>query len=140
MNVRVIWAAIAIAILLVLGWAISSIISTSPSSPGSSSVSESPPASEAVPGVKFDVVPDTLRVCDPPKQVRVSWNAATAGVKSVKLFVVGDAGAETLFTFAGTEGNEDTGPWTKAGQVFILKDGDELRQCAKFVIGSEKCD
>jgi hypothetical protein len=122
MNARVILATVATLLLL-----------------GCDSGESIPPTSEAVSGVEFDVVPTKLRVCDPPKQVRVKWNAHAASVETVKVFVVGDDGKETLLLFKGAKGSENTGPWTKAGTVFILKDADETRQLAKFVVGSEKC-
>jgi hypothetical protein len=94
------------------------------------------PTSEAVSGVKFKVHPDS--VCDRPQEVTVSWDATAAGVKTAKVFVVVD-NEETLFSFSGDpKGNEKTGPWTTADTVFILKDGDETRQLAKFVVG-KKC-
>jgi hypothetical protein len=37
------------------------------------------------------------------------------------------------------KGKEETGPWATVGTLFSLKDGDETRELAKFVIG-EKCD
>jgi len=95
--------------------------------------------SEAVPGVKFEVAPATLRACDPPKVAKVSWNAMAAGVSKVKVFVVDESGVETLFTFSGAEGSADTGPWVRAKTVFLLKDGDQTKQLGKFIVGSENC-
>ena len=94
--------------------------------------------SEAVSGVTFDVVPNTLRVCDPPVIAKVSWDANAAGVSSVKIFV-GDSEKQTLFVNLGAKGSVDTGPWVTAKSVFVLKDGEETKQLSKFVVGSESC-
>jgi hypothetical protein len=106
---------------------------------GLSATKSIPPTSTAASGVKFKVAPQSLRVCDPPTEVTVSWDVAVAGINTVKVFVLGERGKEKLFTFSGTKGSEKTGPWTKAGAVFILKEGDETKKLAKFVVGSEKC-
>lgn len=98
------------------------------------------PVSEATPGVEFNVVPDKLRICDPPRAVKVSWNAAAAGVSVVKIFVRGEAVADKLFASGGATGSADTGPWVSAETVFILKDGGETKQLAKIVVGSKTCD
>jgi hypothetical protein len=96
--------------------------------------------SEALPGVNFDVAPNTLRVCDPAKIVKVSWDATAAEVSTVKIFVSAKEGVEeSLFTFQGAIGSVDTGPWVTAASVFVLKDGKEDKQLAKFVVGSESC-
>ena len=94
--------------------------------------------SEALPGVTFEVAPNTLRVCDPPMVAKVSWNATAAGVGTVKIFI-SNGEEEKLFLFQGAEGSADTGPWVTAKTVFILKDGAETKQLAKFVVGSESC-
>jgi hypothetical protein len=118
MNARVIF--VAAATLLLLGC--------------DSSSSSIPPTSEAVSGVKFDVRPK--RVCAVPQEVQVSWDVAAAGVKTAKVFVV--FAGEERFAFSGTKGSQKMA-WTTAGTVFVLKDGDETRQLAKFVVG-RKCD
>jgi hypothetical protein len=122
-----------IATLLLIGCDSSS---TSSSSSSSSSI---PPVAETAEGVTLTVVPDTLRECDPPAEVKLSWNASGAGVNAVKIFVVGQDGQEKLFAFYGPEGSQVTGPLTNAKDTLIFKDEGETRQLAKFVIGSEKC-
>jgi hypothetical protein len=94
--------------------------------------------SEALPGVTFEVSPNTLRVCDPPMVAKVSWNAMAAGMSTVRIFV-SNGEEEKLFALQGAEGSADTGPWVTAKTVFILKDGAETKQLAKFVVGSESC-
>jgi hypothetical protein len=94
---------------------------------------------EALPNVTFDVVPNTLRVCDPAKIAILSWNAKAAGVSTAKIFVSKEGEEEKLFMFQGAVGTADTGPWVTAKTVFVLKDGDETKQLAKFVVGSKSC-
>jgi hypothetical protein len=108
---------------------------------GCDSSTGAPPKSEVMPGVKFAVVPDSVRVCDPPTTAKVSWNAKAAGIDVVKVFV-GAGGQDKLNLFASSaaEGSAETGPWVSANQVFVLKNGDETQQLAKFVVGSESCD
>jgi hypothetical protein len=93
---------------------------------------------QAVPGVTFVVAPNKLRVCDKPTVAKVSWDAMVTG-GSVKIFVLDDK-KETLFAFGGPKGSADTGPWVNAKTVFVLKDAEETKQLAKFVVGSESCN
>jgi hypothetical protein len=95
--------------------------------------------SEALPGVAFEVVPNTLRVCDPPRVAKVSWDAIAVGVSAVKIFVSKEGEEEKLFVHQEAIGNADTGPWVTPKLVFILKDEEGTKQLAKFVVGSERC-
>jgi hypothetical protein len=110
-----------------------------PASKSQTQSEETRSVSEALPGVSFNVVPDRLRACDPAKIAKVSWNATAAGVSTVKIFVLNEGEGEKLFTFQGAKGSADTGPWVTAKSVFILKDGEETKQLAKFIVGSESC-
>ncbi|MGH6824169.1 hypothetical protein [Methyloceanibacter sp.] len=122
-----------IATLLLLGCDSSSTRSSS------TDASTSAPVSEVSEGVTFKVDPETLRECDPPAVVTLTWDASAAGASAVKIFVVGEDGNQNLFAFLGAQGTEKTGAWAKAKEVFILKDENEKQQLAKFVVGSEKC-
>lgn len=116
------------------------LISGCDSPPTKPPTSKSAAKSEAAPGVSFNVTPDILRACDPARIVKVAWNAAAAGVSTVKIFVVREDGGENLFAFLGAVGSVDTGPWVGAKTVFILKDGNETKQLGSFVVGSESCN
>lgn len=110
----------------------------SPATTGNSSTAA--PVAETAQGVTLEVVPATMRECDPPGEVRLTWDATGAGVTGVKIFTMGDDGEMRLFAFLGPQGTEKTGAWTTANDVIVLKDESEQQQLAKFVIGAEKCE
>jgi hypothetical protein len=141
MKAHVILGMIATLLLLGCDSPSTSSSTTSSSSQGPSATSESTigPVAEVAQGVAFEVTPHTLRECDPPAEVNVSWDTSAAGIAAVKIFIAGDDGQERLFAFLGGQGTQKTGPWIKPKDTFILKDESEAHQLAKFVIGSEKC-
>jgi hypothetical protein len=100
----------------------------------------SPPVIETAEGVTLVVVPDTMRECDPPAEIKLTWNALATGINAVKIFTVAQDGQETLFAFYGPEGGQVPRPFTKANDTLIFKDEGETRQLAKFVMGAEKCE
>ena len=130
-------------VLLAMGTLFISGCDSSPTKPPASKSQmqseETRSVSEALPGVNFNVAPDKLRACDPPRIAKVSWNATAAGVSTVRIFVSKEGEEEKLFVHLGAEGSTDTGPWVTAKAVFVLKDGEETKQLAKFVVGSESC-
>jgi hypothetical protein len=137
-NMRLYVVLVAMGTLLISGC--DSPPTKSPASRSQMQSAETRSVSEALPGIIFNVAPDTLRDCDPARIAKVSWNATAAGVSSVRIFVLKEDGEEKLFTFQGAEGSADTGPWVTAKTVFVLKDGEETKQLAKFVVGSESCN
>jgi hypothetical protein len=98
------------------------------------------PTNEPVPGVSFVVEPATVRDCDPPAVAKVSWNAPVVGLKTVKVFVLEKDRPETLFVNAGVVGTATTGAWVGAKTVFVLRDGDNSKQLARFTVGSKSCN
>jgi hypothetical protein len=91
--------------------------------------------------VMLTTTPDTLRVCDPPSKVTVSWNAKNADVTGgVQVYVVGAMGVEVLFVSSPSlEGTAETGDWAVPKQVFVLKNEDGTKELARFAIGSKDC-
>ncbi|MEZ2146356.1 hypothetical protein AAE026_29265 [Bradyrhizobium sp. DN5] len=83
--------------------------------------------------------PPALRECDGPKAAKVTWNAWSAGVQSVKIFIRDKAGKEVLFTSGGSTGAATTAAWVIAGTTFILKDGYTLNDLASVSVGADKC-
>jgi hypothetical protein len=89
--------------------------------------------------IVFAVAPANLRQCDAPKVVLVEWDVpANAGIKEIRIVTV-DGSKEMLFTDAGLRGKLATGPWAKAGSVFIMRDRANNGELAKIVIGSTPC-
>jgi hypothetical protein len=81
--------------------------------------------SEPVKVVKLTVEPPTSTSCtseSDPTAARVSWDAASASINDVKIFVR-DGSRETLFAAGGATGSAETGKWVRANLVFVLKDG-----------------
>lgn len=103
-------------------------------------LSDSPPT-QSMPGVSFVVDPAILRECGPPVIATISWNVAIAGIKRVKVFVTDKKQAsESEVTESGDMvGSESTGAWVTANTVFVLRDGDSMKQLAKFSLGSNSC-
>jgi hypothetical protein len=117
----------------------SSSTSSSPTS-ASASVVTVPPVTEVAQGVTFKVAPDTLRECDPPAEVALTWDASATRIPAVKIFIVGGDGKESLFAHLPALGKQATGPWMRANDAFVLKDESEATQLGKLVIGSATCE
>ena len=90
-------------------------------------------------GVSFVVDPAIMRECDPPVIAKVSWDAAAANVQTVKIFILANK-VETLFASTIVAGSVNTGEWVAANTVFVLRDGDSMKQLAKFSVGSKSCN
>lgn len=89
--------------------------------------------------VTFAVEPSIVGSCSPPVVAKVTWNAAGAGVRSVKIFVHENDGPEKLFAEGATEGSVNTGPWVRPNVVFRLTDGDSGRQLATLTVEGKNC-
>lgn len=117
----------------------SSPTSTSPTSAPGSAVTV-PPVVEVAQGVTFKIAPDTLRECDPPAEVAVTWDVSATGIPAVKIFIVGGDAKESLFAHVPALGTQTTGPWMRPNDTFVLKDESEAKQLGKLVIGSATCE
>jgi hypothetical protein len=95
-----------------------------------------------VPGVSFVVDPAIMRECDPPVIAKLSWDVALPSIKTVKVFVVDKKnGKEALFAGPlAVVGSVPTDLWAVANMVFILRDGDTMKQITKVTIGSKSCN
>jgi hypothetical protein len=70
---------------------------------------------------------------DPPVIAKVSWDVALPSIKTVKVFVLDRKAGEVLFTGpSAVVGSVNTGVWAVANMVFILRDGDSMKQITKF--------
>ncbi len=83
--------------------------------------------------IQFKVMPSGLRDCEAGSVATVEWDARSADVKTIKVFVLGDQG-ETLFTEQGAVGTARTGPWTKPGTQFVLRDGATGTELARLKV------
>ena len=97
---------------------------------------------QSVPGVSFIVDPAILRECDPPVIAKVSWNVAIASIKTVKVFILDKKAGEIPLSGGAVAavGSANTGAWVVANMVFVLRDGDSMKQIAKFSVGSKSCN
>jgi hypothetical protein len=95
---------------------------------------------KSLPGVSFVIDPAILRDCDPPIVAKLSWNVSIAGVKTVRIFLLVKDKGEVLFRQAGVVGSVNTDPWVAANTVMVLRDGDSMKQLAKFTVGSKSCN
>ncbi|MBT2117214.1 hypothetical protein KK141_01870 [Dyella sp. LX-66] len=79
-----------------------------------------------LPGVTMALTPGTLRTCEHPDGrmvAKVAWNAKSAGVSSVTIWVSDATTAEKSWYHGPVEGSADTGPWVGDGAVFRMADG-----------------
>jgi hypothetical protein len=97
--------------------------------------------SPSVPSVVFSVYPPSMRSCDPPKVAMISWDATSAGVKTVKVFAVQQSGHEVLFVHNQRRRDSwQTGAWVRADTAFVLRESDHgSRELARLIVGSESC-
>lgn len=91
------------------------------------------------PGVVFYVKPESLRECAPPSVVTLTWDAAAAGLNTVRIFAEDRIGKKTLFAEQGRAGAASTGAWATPGMTFTLESADGTRTVGKLLIKPEKC-
>ena len=80
----------------------------------------------------LQVSPAQLDHCKRGQQVEISWDLGSAfpGVTGVEIFV-GPEDQQKLFSAGGAKGQTKTGPWTKPGTIFRLKNkktGEEIER------------
>lgn len=85
------------------------------------------------------VDPPSLPECAAPRVAKLSWNASAASVRSVNIFVRDKKGQEALFFSCEPIGSASTGAWVGAGTMFVLKDGDTLKQITDVSVRSDNC-
>jgi hypothetical protein len=90
----------------------------------------------AAPQAEFSIDPPAMRSCDPAKAATLSWDASPTGAGTIKLFVVGEDGTEKLVAHKGARDSAETGPWAKAGTVFVLRDATTTQEVGRASIAS----
>ncbi|GAB2555994.1 hypothetical protein GCM10027065_28380 [Rhodanobacter koreensis] len=70
----------------------------------------------------INVVPGTMASCDPASEATVKWDLHGTHPDANTVDVYVDDGINVrLFTEGGASGEAKTGPWTRPGTSFILK-------------------
>lgn len=103
--------------------------------PASSAAS---PAIQAKMSELIKTVPSTLAVCAPSSEVTVKWDALSAKVATVEVWV--RSGNRTqLFASGGPKGEAKTGLWVGPGTRFELKDKSTGKNIDEAVVGGPIC-
>lgn len=107
--------------------------------------SEATPASSAAnPGIQakmgklITTVPSTLAACTPWSEVTVKWDALSAKVATVEVWV--SSGKKTqLFAAGGPKAEAKTGLWVGPGTRFELRDKSTGKTIDEAVVGGPNC-
>jgi hypothetical protein len=83
-------------------------------------------------------VPSTLAACTPPSEVTVKWNAQSAKVANVEVWV-GSGTKAQLFADGGSKGEAKTGFWVIPGTHFELKDKSTGKVIGEADVGGPNC-
>ncbi|MDE1570962.1 hypothetical protein [Aquabacter sediminis] len=94
-----------------------------------------------VPGTIFTANPAALSSCEAPREVSLSWDARASKAADVEVLAAPSATGESqLFAaVSGAVGTAKTGPWTRAGSLFTLRDQKTKAVLATLTIGSLPC-
>jgi len=89
----------------------------------------------------ISVTPSVVDSCDHPAKVTVKWDvhAAHGKTSGVSVLVGTDPTDLKLFVSGGAQGEAQTGPWTRSGAHFVLKDKDTGRILGEAVTGGPDC-
>lgn len=101
----------------------------------------SSPSFAQAPGVIFTANPAAMSTCDEPRVANLTWDANSAKVADVEVFARENAKAvDVLFAaVSGPAGTAKTGPWTRAGSIFTLKDQKTKAVLATVTIDTVPC-
>ncbi len=90
-------------------------------------------------GANFEVQPDAMASCDPAAEAVIRWDASgLPDAQSLEVWVV-SGGEEKLFAAGGQKGEAKTGPWTRPGTRFVLKNPTTKRALADIVVTGPAC-
>jgi hypothetical protein len=109
---------------------------TSNEATSSSSIAKS--AMQSKHGELITTVPSTLSACTPSSEVTVKWDAQSAKVANVEVWV-GSGTKYTLFAAGGSKGEAKTGLWVVPGAHFELKDKSTGKVIGETVVGGPNC-
>jgi hypothetical protein len=147
-NILLFSAATRASVIVALAWGMAAC------SPGESYTGSSPPAPSPKPasaaaesalivaGVKLQSEPAVLEQCGASRgkraAVKVSWDATTARVNTVKIWVQDADKEPKLWAATGAAGSKMSGAWVTEGSAFILTDVSG-RRLARLVMHAASC-
>lgn len=90
----------------------------------------------------ISVTPSSLQNCDKGIEATVSWDASKAKVttESTEIWVGTDAASMKLFSAGGAAGQTQTGPWTRPGTRFNLRNKQDGRTLGEATVGGTTCN
>ncbi|WP_157616964.1 hypothetical protein [Rhodanobacter sp. Soil772] len=148
MSISFFSAAARATLIVALTWGVAAC------SPGESYTGSSAPAAPAkaastatgsalmAAGVKLQSEPAVLEQCGALRgkraAVKVSWDATTARVNTVKIWVQDPSKEPKLWAATGAAGSKVSGAWMTDGSAFILTDAGG-RQLARLVMRAASC-
>ena len=89
-------------------------------------------------GELITTVPSTLSACAPSSEVTVKWDAQSAKVAKVEVWV-GSGTKAKLFAAGGSKGEVKTGLWVVPGAHFELKDKSTGKVIGETDVGGPNC-
>lgn len=97
-------------------------------------------AAGAVMGV-INIIPVTIATCDPGVVATVYWDAqaAQATTTATEIWVGSNSADLKLFAAGGTKGQVKTGPWTRPGMHFVLKNKEDGKVLGDVTVGGPSC-
>lgn len=89
----------------------------------------------------IDVVPVTIATCDPGVVATVYWDAQAvqATTDATEIWVGTNSADLKLFAAGGSKGQAQTGPWTRPGMYFVLKNKDDGKVLGDVTVGGPNC-
>jgi len=106
--------------------------------PGSSAATPQAITAKSSPAISVD--PASMKNCD-GSVATVKWDASKAGVSTDGTEIwtgASDADAK-LFSAGGATGQTQTGPWSRPGTRFVLKNKQDGKVLGDAVIGGPEC-
>lgn len=111
---------------------------TSSPTPSSAVSSSAEPTTQTAASKLITTVPSTLSACTPSSEVTVKWDAQSAKVANVEVWV-GSSTKTKLFAAGGAKGEAQTGLWVIPGAHFELKDKSTGKIIDETVVGGPNC-
>lgn len=99
-----------------------------------------PAQAVAQPAAVVSVDPATMAACDPAVEATVRWDvrATHPDIATVAVYV-GNGSDQKLFAQAGASGEAKTGPWTRPGTTFQLKNNASGELLGEATVGGPSC-
>lgn len=87
------------------------------------------------------IEPATMPACDPAAEATVKWDVSKAhsDVSTVEVWVGTNSSDQKLFAEGGASGESKTGPWTRPGTHFTLKNKADGKMLGEAVVGGPHC-